>query len=38
LWLRDPLAVYGVENAVLAPGYGVVSTRTNCFDTETIFV
>jgi len=22
LWLRDPLAVYGVRSAVLAPGYG----------------
>jgi hypothetical protein len=21
LWLRDPLALYGVKNAVLAPGY-----------------
>ena len=21
LWLRDPLVLYGVENAVLAPGY-----------------
>ena len=21
LWLKDPLAIYGVKNAVLAPGY-----------------
>ena len=21
LWLKDPLALYGVKNAVLAPGY-----------------
>jgi len=21
LWLKDPLAIYGVRNAVLAPGY-----------------
>ena len=23
LWLRDPLAIYGVKNAVLAPGYAL---------------
>lgn len=25
LWLKDPLAIYGVKNAVLAPGYNTAS-------------
>ena len=28
LWLRDPLALYGVENAKLAPGYRAPATST----------
>lgn len=28
LWLRDPLALYGVENAKLAPGYRAPKGRT----------
>jgi len=29
LWLRDPLALYGVENAKLAPGYQAPSSPKN---------
>ena len=28
LWLSDPLALYGVENAKLAPGYRAPATST----------
>lgn len=28
LWLSDPLARYGVENATLAPGYRAPATKT----------
>ena len=27
LWLRDPLALYGVRNAPLAPGYQTPGTQ-----------
>lgn len=29
LWLRDPLALYGVENAKLAPGYQAPAAKTS---------
>ena len=29
LWLSDPLALYGVENAKLAPGYQAPATKTS---------
>jgi hypothetical protein len=29
LWLSDPLALYGVENAKLAPGYQAPTAKTS---------
>jgi hypothetical protein len=29
LWLKDPLVLYGVQNAILAPGYQVPLSRAN---------
>ena len=30
LWLSDPLALYGVENAKLAPGYRLPAVAARC--------
>ena len=32
LWLKDHLAIYGVRNAVLAPGYASPSAETSIAD------
>ena len=32
LWLKDHLAIYGVRNAVLAPGYAPPSAETSIDD------
>ncbi|HCL3240054.1 TPA: WYL domain-containing protein, partial [Pseudomonas aeruginosa] len=32
LWLKDHLAIYGVRNAVLAPGYASPSTEASIDD------
>ena len=34
LWLRDPLVLYGVKNALLAPGYPSGDTSADAVDAD----